>query len=122
MTEVVDFRSARQIHAVLRERGHEIGLATVYRNLHDMEQRGEVDVLRAGGGDTAVYRRCERHEHHHHLVCRRCGRAVEVEGPVIESWAARVARDEGFSEVTHAMELFGTCGACTRAERGRPRP
>ncbi|GIG36946.1 Fur family transcriptional regulator [Cellulomonas pakistanensis] len=114
MDQLPDFRSARQIHLVLRERGHDIGLATVYRSLHRMEERGEVDVLRSAGGETAVYRRCERKAHHHHLVCRSCGRAVEVEGPAIEHWARRMAEQSGFSEVTHTVEVFGTCGPCRR--------
>jgi Fur family ferric uptake transcriptional regulator len=112
MEEVTDFRSARQIHDLLSARGHRMGLATVYRNLHAMEQRGECDVLRAEGSETAVFRRCERRAHHHHLVCRGCGTAVEVRGPEIERWAGAIAGASGFSEVTHTVEMFGTCRPC----------
>lgn len=112
MDELDDFRSARQIHAVLHERGHDVGLATVYRTLHAMEQRGECDVLRADGADTAVYRRCTRQAHHHHLVCRGCGRALEVDGPQIELWVREMADVSGFSDVSHSIELFGTCRRC----------
>jgi Fur family ferric uptake transcriptional regulator len=117
MDELDDFRSARQIHALLHERGHDVGLATVYRTLHAMEQRGECDVLRADGGDTAVYRRCTRQAHHHHLVCRGCGRALEVDGPQIERWVREMAEVSGFSDVSHSIELFGTCRSCR--DRGR---
>jgi Fur family ferric uptake transcriptional regulator len=112
MDELDDFRSARQIHALLHERGHDVGLATVYRTLHAMEQRGECDVLRADGGDTAVYRRCTRQAHHHHLICRGCGRALEVDGPQIERWVREMAEVSGFSDVSHSIELFGTCRSC----------
>ena len=60
----------------------------------------------------AVYRRCSDH-HHHHLVCRTCGRTVEVEGPAVERWAERVAAENGFSEISHTVEVFGTCARCT---------
>jgi Fur family transcriptional regulator, ferric uptake regulator len=58
-----------------------------------------------------VYRRCSTH-HHHHLVCRDCGRTVEVEGPTVESWAQRIAEENGFAEVSHTVEVFGVCPTC----------
>ena len=105
-----DFRSAQEIHAALRAGGERVGLATVYRTLQALAETGEVDVLRGEDGE-ARYRRCSA-AHHHHLVCRRCGRTVEVEGPAVERWADAVARDHGFSDVSHTLELFGTCRSC----------
>jgi Fur family transcriptional regulator, ferric uptake regulator len=58
-----------------------------------------------------AYRRCSR-SHHHHLVCRSCGLAVEVTGPPVEAWAARVAAEHGFNEVSHDVEIFGQCADC----------
>jgi Fur family ferric uptake transcriptional regulator len=46
-------------------------------------------------------------------VCRCCGKAVEVEAPAVESWAARVAAEHGYSAPTHTVEIFGLCPACT---------
>ena len=105
-----DFRSAQEIHEELRRDGQGIGLTTVYRALQNLSESGEVDVLRTNSGE-AVYRRCSTH-HHHHLVCRRCGRTVEVEGPAVESWAQRVSDEYGYSDVSHTLEIFGTCGDC----------
>jgi Fur family ferric uptake transcriptional regulator len=51
-------------------------------------------------------------DHHHHLVCRGCGRTVEVEGPEIERWTARVAAAEGFTDIAHSLELASTCSSC----------
>jgi Fur family ferric uptake transcriptional regulator len=56
-----------------------------------------------------VYRRCTSGAHHHHLVCRECGRTVEVEGPAVERWADAVAAQHGFRDVSHTLEIFGTC-------------
>jgi Fur family ferric uptake transcriptional regulator len=105
-----DFRSAQEIHALLRDSGERVGLATVYRTLQALADSGEVDQLRSEDGE-ARYRRCSG-SHHHHLVCRDCGRTVEVDGPAVERWAGAVAREHGFTDVSHTLELFGTCADC----------
>lgn len=115
LDDVDDFRSAQQLHELLRERDREVGLATVYRTLQALADSGEVDVLRADDGE-ALYRRCSRREHHHHLVCRRCGTTVEIDGPGVEEWAAAVGAAHGFRDVTHTMELVGTCAACAGSQ------
>jgi Fur family ferric uptake transcriptional regulator len=107
-----DFRSAQEIHEELRRQGEGIGLTTVYRTLQTLADGGEVDVLRSAGGE-AVYRRCESSAHHHHLVCRRCGAAEEIDAPMVESWAQEVAEKHGFSEISHTVEIFGVCRTCT---------
>lgn len=108
-----DFLSAQAVHARLREAGEPVGLATVYRTLQSMAEAGSVDVLRTDDGE-AVYRCCSTH-HHHHLVCRSCGRTVEVEGPTVERWTEHIASEHGFSDVTHSLEIYGTCAACAEA-------
>ena len=109
---VSDFRSAQELHDLLKQRGENVGLTTVYRTLQSLAESGEVDVLRTGDGES-IYRRCSS-GHHHHLVCRVCGRAVEVEGPAVERWADKVAIEHGFTEVSHTVEIFGRCADCER--------
>ena len=104
------FRSAQEIHDLLRSNGETVGLSTVYRTLQALADGGEVDTLRTEDGE-AVYRRCSA-THHHHLVCRICGRTVEVEGPAVEKWADGVAGRHGFTDVSHSLEIFGTCPDC----------
>lgn len=106
------FHSAQELHAMLRERGERVGLTTVYRTLQGLADSGEVDVMRPPGGEH-LYRRCSE-GHHHHLVCRSCGRTVEVEGPAVESWAERVADQHGYVDLSHTVEIFGTCPDCAR--------
>src|SRR4051795_8012471 len=108
--ELSEFRTAQQIHDDLRHRGDGVGLTTVYRNLQLMADAGELDAIRTTDGETA-YRRCSG-GHHHHLVCRSCGRTVEVSGPAVERWASAVADEHGFREVSHDLEIFGTCSSC----------
>lgn len=113
LRELDDFRSAQDIHTELRRRGDSVGLATVYRTLAMLSSTGAVDVLMREDGE-ALYRQCSS-RHHHHLVCRGCGRTVEVVGPTVESWTRAVAAEHGFSDVSHTLELHGWCAACRPA-------
>lgn len=110
MASVDDFRSAQDIHALLEARDAQVGLATVYRTLQLLSDVGAVDSLRAEDGEL-TYRRCSSH-HHHHLVCRSCGATVEVEGPAVETWARAISEEHGFVDVSHTLEIFGTCSTC----------
>jgi Fur family ferric uptake transcriptional regulator len=105
-----EFRSAQDLHAVLRQRGAAVGLTTVYRTLQALADAGEIDVMRPPGGEH-LYRRCSQ-GHHHHLVCRACGRTTEVAGPAVERWADRVAAEHGYTQVSHTLEIFGNCPDC----------
>ncbi|MSW66963.1 MAG: transcriptional repressor, partial [Actinobacteria bacterium] len=84
---------------------------TVYRALQSLATAGEVDSIASDDGET-VYRKCSS-MHHHHLVCRQCGKTVEITGPTVEQWADGVASTHGFTEVSHTMELFGLCAQCS---------
>ncbi len=120
-----DFRSAQGWHDHLRHLGGDdagagIGLATVYRTLQSLAESGEVDAVRADDGET-LYRRCGSPDaHHHHLRCRVCGAAEEIEGPGVEAWADEIAARHGYSSIEHTVELTGICGACAadRAAKG----
>lgn len=112
--ESTGFRSAQDLYTSLRAEGSTIGLTTVYRALQALTNSGEVDVLRTDDGE-AVYRACVSETHHHHLVCRTCGKAVEIEGPAVENWADDLAAEHGFVDLTHTLELFGTCSDCASA-------
>ncbi|MFL6106058.1 MAG: Fur family transcriptional regulator [Marmoricola sp.] len=111
LEECSEFRTAQQVHESLRAAGDNVGLSTVYRALQAMAEAGEIDVLRSDAGEAA-YRKCSD-SHHHHLVCRSCGRTVEVEGPTVEKWTRAVAGEHGFTDVSHTLEIFGTCASCS---------
>lgn len=113
MDDLAEFRSAQDIHDLLKARGEQVGLTTVYRSLQSLASTGEIDFLITDDGETK-YRRCST-QHHHHLVCRDCGTTVEVTGPAVERWADAVAAEHGFSDVSHSLEMFGRCAACRTA-------
>jgi len=116
---VDDFVSAQELHRRLHGVGAKVSLATVYRLLQSMADAGQVDVLR-NTDNEAVYRKCRAEHHHHHLVCRNCGRTVEVEAPAVESWAARVAAEHGYASPTHTVEIYGLCPACAQLRGNVP--
>lgn len=110
LAAVEDFRSAQEIHDLVIRQGESVGLATVYRTLSGLAEAGEVDMLRTEDGE-AIWRLCSD-THHHHLVCRVCGATVEVEGPAVERWTSTVADEHGYADISHTLEIFGTCPAC----------
>lgn len=103
-----DFRSAQQIHEQMRSEGETVGLATVYRNLQTLASSGRLDVLVSAEGES-LYRQCEQEGHHHHLVCRVCGRTVEFLAPKLEAAMTAIAREHGFTDLDHTLEVFGLC-------------
>lgn len=113
------FRSAQDVYASLRAEGGSVGLSTVYRHLQSLVDGGVVDVIHTADGE-ATYRYCGtpgESRHHHHLVCRSCGRTEEIEGRVVERWAGEVAERHGYADVDHTVELFGTCPRCVGSGR-----
>jgi Fur family ferric uptake transcriptional regulator len=113
LAESTGFRSAQDFYAELRGRGENVGLTTIYNQLGALAESGEVDAVRTDTGEM-LFRRCASAAHHHHLLCRSCGRTVEVEGPEVERWADRVARKHGFTDVTHTLEVVGLCPECAK--------
>ncbi|MCC9053163.1 transcriptional repressor [Microbacterium sp. F2E] len=113
--DAAGFVSAQDLHATLRQGGSGIGLATVYRTLATLAASGEADQLQSLEGE-AIYRACSSTGHHHHLICRSCGRAVEIEAREVEAWAQRTAAAHGFTQAEHVVDIFGLCGTCTAAQ------
>jgi Fur family ferric uptake transcriptional regulator len=111
LDDLDDFRSAQQVHELLRAQGASVGLTTVYRCLQGLADGGEIDSRVNVDGET-VYRKCSDH-HHHHLVCRECGTTVEIAGPAVETWVDRVADENGFTSVNHTFEIVGLCARCS---------
>jgi Fur family ferric uptake transcriptional regulator len=106
------FVSAQALHSELLGHGNTIGLATVYRNLADLAEAGEADQLTSKEGEV-LYRACTT-SHHHHLICRKCGKTLEIEADKVEAWADEVAKAHGFSRPSHTIDIFGECEACAK--------
>jgi Fur family ferric uptake transcriptional regulator len=109
-TEV--FRSAADLHVVLRGAGHRTGLSTVYRHLHELAVTGRVDCVRGESGER-LFRLRHRNEHAHYLFCRRCGVGSEVGDDALERHLSQLGEGTGYSDVRHDLSLSGICSRCT---------
>ena len=109
---VDDFQSAADVFARLQRGGASVGLATVYRNLAALAEDGPLDTVKSADG-TTLYRECGQHEHHHHLVCRNCGKTEEFHLEGLESSLSAMAGERGFSAINHTVELSGLCADCS---------
>jgi Fur family ferric uptake transcriptional regulator len=106
-----DDATAQSLWQRMRERGDQtIGLATVYRTLTLLHDHGVIDALSHHGGERC-YRLCTE-SHHHHLVCERCHRVVEVGECDLGGWVEDVARRHGFVASEHHVEISGVCASC----------
>lgn len=114
LADASGFVSAQSLHAALRDENTGIGLATVYRALAGLAAQGGADQLQSPDGES-LYRACTSTGHHHHLICRSCGLAVEIEATEVEHWAKRTAAQHGFTEAEHVVDIFGLCATCTAA-------
>jgi Fur family transcriptional regulator, ferric uptake regulator len=105
-----DDATAQELWSRLRSGNSTTGLATVYRTLALLSDAGVVDVLSHHSGEQC-YRLCGE-EHHHHLVCERCHRVVEVERCDLDGWVNKAAKRHGFVATDHRVEISGICSDC----------
>jgi Fur family ferric uptake transcriptional regulator len=102
--------SPAQVQAEARHYCPTIGLVTVYRTLEILAEMGFVRRIHTDNGchDYVV----TSHGHLHHLVCRQCGAAVEVEGCDLSAFLSKVSRETGYRIEDHLLELSGLCANC----------
>jgi Fur family ferric uptake transcriptional regulator len=104
--------TAIEIDDQLRATGQAIGRASVYRTLEQLEELKLVHRLEMGRG-MASYERIEPSgEHHHHVVCKSCGRVEPFEDPGLERAIGRLEDRVGFEVSEHEVVLRGRCPRC----------
>jgi Fur family ferric uptake transcriptional regulator len=99
--------------------GSVIDTATVYRSLEALEKAGMARRVDFKLGH-AFYELAEAHAaHHHHVVCRSCGKVVDVDACIGDAFKKDVLKmAPGFAEITeHTLEFFGTCRACAEKKK-----
>ena len=101
LVDCEEFISAQDLHRRLEDEGSKIGLATVYRQLNALADAGAADTIRLDG--QQLFRLCGDDGHHHHLVCKQCGKTVEIDPPV----------------ESHTLEVFGLCPDCQKEQKAQ---
>src|SRR5262245_558302 len=105
--------TAIELDDELRQRKPAVGRASVYRALEQLEQLGLVQRLEVTRG-TAGYERVEPGgEHHHHAICRQCGRMVPFEDRSLERAIAKLSDEISFEVTDHDVVLRGRCERCS---------
>ena len=104
--------TAADLVAEVRSRGPGVGRATVFRTIDLLESVGAVERLDRPTGVHA-YVACAP-AHHHHVICARCDRSIEVGDMGLGAVAREVTRRTGYRIDGHRLELFGLCPACQK--------
>ena len=113
-----DFRSAQDIHDLLRQTGENVGLSTVYRTLDSLTELGVVEHVHFAHGAAAYHLAPTDHRH---LVCESCGTVIDVPADLLDEVSRTVDERYGFELRAHHFGLSGRCARC-RAELSRDGP
>jgi Fur family ferric uptake transcriptional regulator len=106
--------TALELEEKLRRRDEGVGRASIYRALEQLEQLGLLQRLEVCRG-TAGYERVDpTGHHHHHAICRDCGRMVPFEDSGLERALEHVAGEMSFDVTEHDVVLRGRCDRCAR--------
>jgi Fur family ferric uptake transcriptional regulator len=104
--------SAYEIEAKLREDGRGVGRASVYRTLDQLDGLGLVTRIDVGQGIARYEPNRPGAEHHHHMVCARCGEVIPFADDELEATIDRVAERVTFEVAEHEIVLHGACADC----------
>jgi Fur family ferric uptake transcriptional regulator len=110
--------TARELARSLEQSGRRVGLASVYRTLELLEELRLVQRFEIGAGTARFEPAGPAREHHHHLVCERCGDVAAFEDPDLERVIERLSSRVDFAVDGHDVTLRGECPACRSAGSG----
>lgn len=118
LTESRAHLSAEELYGLVRVHAPKIGLATIYRTLHMLKEKGLVEEHRFN--DEFSRYEAKSANHHDHLICIECGKVVEFDQPVIEQLQMAAAQEKQFSIVFHRLEIYGICDTCSKIHPSEP--
>ena len=101
--------TGQQLHRCLQDKPGAMGLATVYRNLRQLQRQGKVRCRHLPTGE-ALYAPVERD--HHHLTCVDCGKTERLEHCPIHGLDVKAPEADNFDVIFHTLEFFGLCHSC----------
>lgn len=91
--------------------GFSIHRTTIFRELERLNKNGSIQTFRTTG--VTRYELVNHGEHHHHAICRRCDRVIELQVESILLEMETVLKKEGFFSTAHSLEFFGHCQTCS---------
>jgi Fur family transcriptional regulator, ferric uptake regulator len=105
--------SAQEIFDGLRAQSRPVGIASVYRVLELLGERGFVQRIDVGAGMARFEPVHRSGEHHHHLVCEDCGKVEAFADEGLERALQKVEGRTGYSVGGHDVVLRGACADCS---------
>jgi Fe2+ or Zn2+ uptake regulation protein len=106
------FISAEEIYIKSREKHPDTNFSTIYRNLSIFENTGIIHNTRIDG-DASVYEIMDMDSHHHHIICKGCGKTEAIDFCPMTGMAAGI-RTKNFTLTDHKFELYGYCKDCEK--------
>jgi Fur family ferric uptake transcriptional regulator len=95
-------------------RGDGCDFATVFRFISILEKKELVERVAWIDGTTRHEMRDGHRHHHHYLICRACHKVEPLDECVVERFEDRIAKERGYAEVTHSLQLSGVCPRCQK--------
>ncbi len=117
LSNVLSPLSPSEIFQSLSKRKRRIGLTSIYRSLDLFESLGI--VFKIVKGSTVKYKLCELEDHHHHIICKKCGEVVEFNICEISDWSRRIRESTGYEVTDHQLNFYGFCKACSPSRTGQ---
>jgi len=100
-----------EIYDIVKIKYPEIGIATVYRTLQLLEKLNIINKLNFDDGYNR-YELNKNSDNHHHLICLKCGKVMEVKLDLLEKLENEIEEENGFKIVDHNVKFFGYCADC----------
>ena len=106
---------AKEVYRRANERDARISIATVYRSLQLFRKMGLVDERRLG--QVRCCYEMKQPGEHHHLICRSCGRIIDVESSLIQQLVMEVQQKNKFYVTRAELCLEGYCEECEERQK-----
>lgn len=105
--------STEEIYDRVKNKCPEIGLATVYRTLQLLDELGVISKINFDDGCARYELNTQEEDHqHHHLICLKCGKVIEVEMDLMETLEEEIEKNYDFEISDHRVKFFGHCSKC----------
>jgi Fur family transcriptional regulator, ferric uptake regulator len=103
--------SAADIYDLLRNRNKSMGLATIYRTLDLLTKIG-ILAKRDFDSETSRYELVINQGTHHHLICKNCGKVIEIPDLLPDDIKKKLLKENGFLCLDYNIKFYGYCKEC----------
>lgn len=107
--------NTEEIYEQVKQTHPNIGLATVYRTLIVLDDLGIITRMNFDDGCIRYEMNSDDHQHHH-LICKRCGRVIEVMEDLLEDLEITVEKNYRFKIIDHNLKFYGLCDECRKSQ------